>query len=182
MTGDCRWLDVSPDYYGRLHTFECATPSAESFGGAKKKHGLYYHEYQLEVQSAIRDFRKCDPSCQWAHICVSPDSDGNDRILSFVWFGVIGGRFTDSNGCYTIGRIARALSAEGCKFGDFTLKHALDVMEQDQKRTSRPDVITARVDPENEASLQMFLRNGFEDYGPDPEEPAYRRLVRFGFS
>lgn len=178
---DCRWLEVSPDYYGRLQQFECAVPSDGFFLGAKKKHGKYYREYQLEVQNTIRGFRKCDPLRQWAHICVSAGSDGNDRILSFVWFGIINGRKTDGDGTYMVGYIARERSARGCRFGDFTLKHALRVMKLDCAQSGRDDAIGVRVDPDNQESMALFLRNGFHDTGEDPNEPSYHRLIRFGF-
>lgn len=178
---DCRWLDASPDYYWRLQQFECAVPSDGFFLGAKKKHGKYYHEYQLEVQNTIRGFRKCDPLNQWAQICVSPDMSGNDRILSFVWFGIINGAKKNSDGTYMVGYIARSLSARGCKFGDYTLKHALTEMKQDQIASKRADIIGARVDPANLESMNLFLRNGFHDTGEDPNAPEYNRLLRFGF-
>lgn len=178
---DCRWLDVSPDYYGRLQQFQCAVPSDGFFLGAEKKHGKYYHEYELEVQSAVRGFRKCDPLSEWAHICVAPDKNGNDTILSFVWFGIIDGRKKDSDGVYMVGYIAREMAARGCKFGDFTLKHALWVMKHDQSISGRDDLVGARVDPDNVNSMGLFIRNGFIDGGVDTEEPSYHRLIRFGF-
>lgn len=178
---DCRWLDVAPDYYGRLQQFECAVPQGGFFLGAVKKHGKYYHEYQLEVQNTIRGFRKCDPKSQWAHICVSPDSKGNERILAFVWFGIVNGRKTDSEGTYVIGYIARSLAANGCGFGDFTLHHALQVLKRDCEHSGRADAIGARVSPHNKESMALFLRNGFIDAGEDPEAPEYHRLIRFGF-
>lgn len=181
LESDCRWLDVSPDYYGRLQQFQCAVPSDGFFLGSEKKHGKYYHGYELEVQSRIRRFRKCDPLSQWAQICVTAGRNGDDTILSFVWFGIIGGRKKDSNGTYMVGYIARGVEARGCKFGDFTLKHALRVMKRDQDASGRDDAIGARVDPDNHNSMDLFRRNGFQDTGPDPEAREYHRLIRFGF-
>lgn len=183
-TTDCRWIDVSPDYRKRLQGFKCAAPLK---GGdsiyAVKKHGIYYAPWELEVQTTIRDFRKCrHPESEWAHICVSPGISGDDRIFSFVWFGIIGGTKHDANGSYVIGYIARSLDAEGCGFGDFTLKHALHVLKEDHERTGREDAVGARIDPMNSASMALFERNGFMDMGEDPEATEYHRWMRFGFS
>ena len=179
---DYRWLDVSPDYRGRLQEFECAVPLDGFFDGAVKRHGSYYWPWELEVQNTIRNFRKCtERDSQWAHIMVSPNSEGADCIWSFVWFGIVGGTRNDSNGDYVIGYIARALGVFRSGYGDATLKHALRVLKEDHARTGREDAIGARIDPRNTASMSLFARNGFVDAGPDPEATEYHRWIRFGF-
>lgn len=142
---DFRWCEVSHDYYSRLHQFECAVPKDgvsdarhTYIEGYEARHNKLYPVWQLEVQSAIRDFRKpSNPRSQWAHICVQPDGKGNDRIRSFVWFGIENGTKKDNNGMYIIGYIARSLDAKGCYFGDFTLKHALRICRDDHAKTGR---------------------------------------------
>lgn len=154
---DCRWRDVSPDYYGRLQEFECARGSDRSFIGAMRRHHRYYPVWELEVQSTIRAFHKPNPESQWAQICVKPDDAHHlEVIYSFVWFGILRGTFKDNNGVYTIGYIARSLDAAGCHFGDFTLKHALWLLAQDQHRSGREPMTAARIDPRNEASTALF--------------------------
>lgn len=37
---DCRWLDVCPDYYGRLQVFECAVPKDGAFVGYRTRFDL----------------------------------------------------------------------------------------------------------------------------------------------
>jgi hypothetical protein len=179
---DCKWRDVSPDYYGRLQQFECAKGELHETLGTTRKHGKYYRDWELEVQSTIRSFHKPNPAREWAQICVSA-SDGTklDKIYSFVWFGIVNGTKSDSGGSYLIGYIARALDTYDCHFGDFTLKHALKVLSGDQMLTGRQQIISARIDPRNDASMRLFERNGFEDFGTDETQPAYHRWIRFGF-
>lgn len=134
------------------------------------------------MQNTIRDFRSCDSSSQWAHICVSrPDSQGDEKIYSFVWFGIINGRKHNSNGTYMIGYIARDISAKGCKIGELTLRHALRVLYEDYKNSRRQDIIGARIDPHNTSSIALFTNNGFVDTGIDQEAPDYHRFLKFGF-
>lgn len=186
---DFRWCEVSHDYYSRLHQFECAVPKDgvsdarhTYIEGYEARHNKLYPVWQLEVQSAIRDFRKpSNPRSQWAHICVQPDGKGNDRIRSFVWFGIENVTKKDNNGMYIIGYIARSLDAKGCYFGDFTLKHALRICRDDHAKTGRRPYVGVRIDPRNSESIRLFERNGFEDTGPDPEAVEYHRYVRVGF-
>lgn len=177
---DCKWRDVSPDYYGRLQQFECAKGMKEFSRGATRKHAMYYNEWELEVQSTIRGFRKCsNPESQWAHICVKPGMrDELDTIYSFVWFGIVNGTKRDADGNYIIGYIARSLDAATCKFGDFTLKHALRILKEDQKRTNRDAAVGARIDPRNQPSMNLFKRNGFTDEGEDDNALPYHRWYR----
>lgn len=176
---DCRWTEASPDYRARLQQFACAAPLGGFALNAVRKHNQYYAEYEYEVQSTIRDMRSWDRKSQWVDICVSREK--KERIWSFVWFGIVGGTKKDSMGTYMVGYIARSLDAKGCHFGDSTLKHALSVMESNQKETGRDPVIGVRIDPDNKNSMALFERNGFSDTGRDPEAEAYHRLVRFGF-
>ncbi|WEV45998.1 hypothetical protein OZX62_05890 [Bifidobacterium sp. ESL0690] len=177
---DCRWTEVAPDYWGRLQDFSCATEiDAFSSFDTVKRHGHYYPVFEWEVQSTIRNFRACDAAKQWAEICVSKDKQ--ERIWSFVWFGVVGGKKRDANGSYMIGYIARSLETQGCHFGDATLHHALAVLKKNQKETGRRPVIGARIDPMNLGSINLFKRNGFIDMGVDPEATEYHRWVRIGF-
>ncbi|WP_368109241.1 hypothetical protein, partial [Bifidobacterium adolescentis] len=37
---DCRWLDVCPDYYGRLQVFKCAVPKDGAFVGYRTRFDL----------------------------------------------------------------------------------------------------------------------------------------------
>lgn len=179
---DCKWRDVSPDYYGRLQQFGCAKGSVVQSLGTTRKHKKYYKDWELEVQSTIRDFRKPDSSNQWAQICVKTSSGiALEKIYSFVWFGIVNGKKSNGDGAYIIGYIARSLDTDGCHFGDFTLRHALGVLQADHMKTGREDVIAARIDPRNDASMCLFRRNGFEDTGTDPTEPTYHRWVRTGF-
>lgn len=184
---DYRWIDVAPDYKGRLQQFECAEASKENYPGAEYKHRQYYHPYELEVQNVIRDFRHCDQASQWAHIAVMPDKNGSEKIISFVWFGILGGTKSNVAGYYTIGYIARSLDAKNCRIGYFTLLHALRVLREDyelsRKRPGGPrsDAITARIDPENKNSIALFEGLDFHDAGPDPGAREYNRFVRYGF-
>lgn len=179
---DCKWRDISPDYYGRLQQFECAKGSKDHSPGAIHKHGLYYPEWELEVQSTIRNFHKPNPESQWAQICVRPsDGKGLDTIYSFVWFGIVGGKKKNAAGIYVIGYIARSLVAQDCHFGDFTLQHALHVLMQDQADSGREPIIGVRIDPRNTASMRLFTRNGFNDMGVDLNSPAYHRWIKKGF-
>ena len=188
---DCRWLDVSPDYYGRLQVFECAVPKdGVSVGyrtrvsGHTVKHSRLYPDWQLEVENFIRGFRKVpDPGSQWAHICVDEDREGNERICSFVFFGFQNVSSDEKSGGYIIGYIARAIVARGCHFGDFTLRHALGVCEEDsRKRGLANPPVFALIDWRNKESMALFERHGFIDDGPDAVEPErYRRFVRIGF-
>lgn len=182
MTSDFKWREVSPDYYGRLQQFECAAPLGGFSMGAVMKHRRYYWPWQLEVQNMIRSFRKPDPACQWAHICCVPGkNDSDERVMAFVWFGIIDGAKTNAAGTYMVGYIARALDANGCRFGDLALRHALHVMREDQLASGRDDTIGARIDPRNDQSIALFTRNGFIDAGVDPYAEDYHRFVRFGF-
>ncbi|MBT1179634.1 hypothetical protein [Bifidobacterium vespertilionis] len=178
---DFRWVEVSPDYWGRMQGFECARPLDDPFEGAERRHGRYYRPWELEVQSTVRRFRKCDPASQWADLCVSADANGDERIWAFVWYGIIGGRKTNADGTYMIGYIARALSASGCRIGDAALSHALRVLRADHEATGRDPVVGARIDPSNGASGALFSRHGFVDAGVDPEATEYHRWLRFGF-
>ncbi|WEV53507.1 hypothetical protein [Bifidobacterium sp. ESL0704] len=176
---DYRWTEASPDYRARLQNFACAAPLGGFALKAVRKHNEYYAEYEYEVQATIRDMRSWDRRSQWVDICVSREKQ--ERIWSFVWFGIVGGTKKDSMGTYMVGYIARALDAKGCHFGDSTLKHALSVMQRNQEKTGRDAVIGARVDPDNKSSMALFKRHGFADTGQDPEALEYHRLMRFGF-
>lgn len=184
---DYRWIDVAPDYRGRLQQFECAEASGEYYPGAECRHGQYYHPYELEVQSVIRNFRHCDQASEWAHIAVMPEKNGTEKIISFVWFGILGGTKSDIAGYYTIGYIARSLDAKNCKMGYFTLLHALKVLKKDYDLSKgklggqRPDSIAARIDPENKNSIALFESLDFNNAGPDPNAREYNRFVRNGF-
>lgn len=179
---DCRWRDISPDYYGRLQQFECAKGKKTFSLGTIRKHSLYYNEWELEVQSRIRSFRKPNPESEWAQICVKPgDAKRDEVIYSFVWFGILNGKYNNAEGMYTIGYIARSLSVDTCHFGDFTLQHALKVLAADQYKSGRDPIIGTRIDPRNEASMSLFERNGFQDMGIDETEPDYHRWIRIGF-
>lgn len=188
---DCRWLDVCPDYYGRLQVFECAAPKDGALVGYRTRvdgytvrHSRLYPDWQLKVERFIRAFKKVpDPKTQWAHICVDKDRNGDDRIQAFVYFGFQDADAAEDEGSYLIGYIARALSARGCHFGDFALKHALSVCEKDSQRRGLADPpVFALVDYRNKESRTMFERNGFIDDGPDEIDPEhYARFVRFGF-
>lgn len=184
---DYRWIDVAPDYRGRLQQFECAEAKEEYFQGAEGRHGRYYLPYELEVQNVIRNFRHCDSASQWAHMAVIPGKNGTERIISFVWFGIVGGTRYDASGYYTIGYIARSLDAKNCKMGYFTLLHALKVLKKDYDLSKerlgrqRPDEIAARIDPENKKSIALFESFDFRDKGPDPNAREYNRFVRVGF-
>ena len=188
---DCRWLDVCPNYYGRLQVFECAVPKDGAFVGYRTRfdgytvrHSRLYPDWQLEVERFIRGFRKVpNPGSQWARICVDKDHNDNDRICSFVFFGFQKTTEAEGSGFYIIGYIARALGAKGCHFGDFTLRYALNVCKEDSlKRGIANPLIFALIDHRNKESLALFERNGFVDDSPDEDEPdRYRRFVRFGF-
>ena len=146
------------------------------------KHHRFYPEWELEVQNTIRAFRKPNPESQWAQICVKPgDANHLEIIYSFVWFGILGGTRKNDQGIYTIGYIARSLAAAGCHFGDFTLKHALRILKDEQSKSGRYPLIGARIDPRNESSMTLFDRNGFRDQGVDEDQPSYLRWTRKGF-
>ncbi|PJM80019.1 hypothetical protein [Bifidobacterium scaligerum] len=145
------------------------------------KHRKYYWPWQLEVQNMIRGFRKPNPRSEWADICCVPDKTGEERIMAFVWFGIIDGFKDDDQGVYMVGYIARSLEADHCHFGDAALRHALRIMQENQIKTGRDDTIGARIDPRNVQSINLFQRNGFIDAGVDPYEKHYHRFVRFGF-
>jgi ribosomal protein S18 acetylase RimI-like enzyme len=179
---DYRWRDVSPDYYGRLQQFECAKGENEFFLGAVHKHGLYFKEWELEVQSLIRNFHKPNPSKEWAHLCVKTGTARKPEVIySFVWFGIVGGKKTDSEGVYTIGYIARSLEAFDCHFGDMTLRHAITIIEEDCSKTGRDPFIGTEINTHNQASIKLFSRNGFDDMGETENDPSYHRWVRIGF-
>lgn len=134
---DFRWIDVSPDYRSRLQQFECAEELEEYYQGAVPKNHKYYHAYELEVQNVIRNFRSYDATCQWAQIAVMPDTNQDERILAFVWFGILDGTKTDSDGQYIIGYIARSLEAKDCKMGREALWRALQVLKKDYEDSSK---------------------------------------------
>ena len=184
---DYRWIDVSPDYRSRLQQFECAEELEEYYPGAATKNHKYYHAYELDVQNTIRNFRSYDTDCQWAQIAVVPDANQDERIIAFVWFGILDGTKTNSDGQYIIGYIARSLETKRCKMGRAALKRALRILRNDYedslKRPGGPrlDGITARIDPENKNSIALFKSFGFIDDGQDEDATAFNKYIRYGF-
>lgn len=124
----------------------------------------------MDVQRYIRDLRVKDEPGLYRMILQYGETPGAP-IVGFCEFGYDPASPQTSG--YAISFIATALSEHGRHLGAVLLDCVLRWMGNDAAHTGREPYVLTQIDPRNTASIHLFSDLGFEDEGPDEDDPEY---------